>query len=84
MYVSHETIYKTAFIQTRGALKKELQKCLRSKRVVRKSRQSSLKRLGLGKIPDAVSIMSDLHQLKIERSLVTGKATLYVALTTVT
>ena len=56
MYVSHETIYKTLFIQTRGALKKELQKCLRSKRVVRKSRQSSLKRLGLGKIPDAVSI----------------------------
>lgn len=56
MYVSHETIYKTLFIQTRGALKKELQKCLRSKRVVRKSRQSSLKRLGLGKISDAVSI----------------------------
>ena len=54
--MSHETIYKTLFIQTRGVLKKELQKCLRSKRVVRKSRQSSLKRLGLGKIPDAVSI----------------------------
>ncbi len=29
MYLSHETIYKTLFIQTRGALKKELQKCLR-------------------------------------------------------
>lgn len=38
MQVSHETIYKTLYIQTRGALKKELQKCLRTKRVVRKSR----------------------------------------------
>ena len=56
MQVSHETIYKTLFIQTRGALKKELQKYLRSKRAVRKSRKSSLKRLGQGKIPDAVSI----------------------------
>ncbi|MNB76758.1 hypothetical protein D3C75_234290 [compost metagenome] len=30
MHVSHETIYKTLFIQTRGALKKELQQCLAS------------------------------------------------------
>lgn len=56
MQVSHETIYKTLFIQTRGALKKELQKCLRSKRAVRKSRKTSLKRLGHGQIPDAVPI----------------------------
>lgn len=56
MQVSHETIYKTLYIQTRGALKKELQQCLRTKRVVRKSRKTSLKGLGLGKIPDAISI----------------------------
>ncbi len=31
MNVSHETIFKTLFIQTRGALKKELQQCLRKK-----------------------------------------------------
>jgi len=37
MHVSHETIYKTLFIQTRGALKKELQQCLRSGRTVRRS-----------------------------------------------
>lgn len=43
MHVSHETIYKTLFIQTRGALKKELQQCLRSGRVVCRSRTSSLK-----------------------------------------
>lgn len=56
MHVSHETIYKTIFIQTRGALKKELQQCLRSGRVVRRSRTSSLKGKGLGSIRDTISI----------------------------
>jgi IS30 family transposase len=56
MHVSHETIYKTLFIQTRGALKKELQQCLRSGRVVRRSRTSSLKGKGLGSIRDTISI----------------------------
>jgi IS30 family transposase len=56
MQVSHETIYKTLFIQTRGALKKELQQCLRSKRAVRRSRRASLKGKGLGSIPEAISI----------------------------
>ncbi len=55
-HVSHETIYKTLYIQARGALKKELQKCLRSKRVMRYSTHATLKNKGLGKIPDAVSI----------------------------
>src|SRR5690606_34727986 len=50
------TIYKTLFVQTRGALKKELQKFLRTQRVVRKSRTSSLKGKGLGKIADAIPI----------------------------
>lgn len=54
--VSHETIYKTLYIQTRGALKKELQQCLRSKRIMRRSKQSSLKGKGLGKILNAISI----------------------------
>lgn len=56
MHVSHETIYKTLFIQTRGALKKELQQCLRSGRAVRRSRTSSLKGKGLGSIPNAIPI----------------------------
>ena len=55
-YVSHETIYKTLYIQARGALKKELVQCLRSQRVKRRSKHSSLKGKGLGKIVDAVSI----------------------------
>ncbi len=55
-HVSHETIYKTLFIQSRGALKQELLQCLRSKRVMRRGKTSSLKGQGLGKIPTAVSI----------------------------
>lgn len=54
--VSHETIYRSLFIQARGALKKELQQYLRSKRAIRRSKHASLKRDGLGKIKDAVSI----------------------------
>ena len=55
-YVSHETIYKTLFIQSRGALKKELLQHLRSKRIMRRSKHASLKNQGLGKITNAVSI----------------------------
>jgi IS30 family transposase len=56
LHVSHETIYKTLYIQTRGALKKELQQCLRSQRVMRRSKHATLKGKGLGKIVDAVHI----------------------------
>jgi IS30 family transposase len=54
--VSHETIYRSLYVQTRGVLKKELLQYLRSKRTIRRSRHASLKRDGLGKIKDAVSI----------------------------
>lgn len=54
--MSHETLYKSLFIQARGVLKKELLACLRSQRVMRRSRHASLKGQGLGKIVDAVSI----------------------------
>jgi IS30 family transposase len=54
--VSHETIYKTLFIQARGALKKELLQHLRRTRAMRRSRHHSLKDEGLGKITNAVSI----------------------------
>lgn len=54
--VSHETIYRSLFIQTRGALKKELQQYLRSKRHIRRARTSTLKDDGLGGIPGAISI----------------------------
>lgn len=54
--VSHETIYRTLYIQARGALKKELQLHLRSKRAIRRSKSSSLKRQGLGKVTNTISI----------------------------
>lgn len=54
--VSHETIYRSLYIQARGALKKELQTYLRSQRTIRRSRYASLKRQGLGKITNAISI----------------------------
>jgi IS30 family transposase len=54
--VSHETIYRSLFIQTRGGLKKELQEYLRSKRSIRRGKSSSLKGIGLGGMPNAVSI----------------------------
>ncbi len=54
--VSHETIYRSLYIQARGALKKELLEHLRAKRTIRRSRHASLKRNGLGQIKDAVSI----------------------------
>ena len=56
MNVSHETIYRSLFIQTRGVLKKELQAHLRATRSIRRSRHATLKRSGLGKFNDAVSI----------------------------
>ena len=53
--VSHETIYKSLFIQARGALKKELLQHLRSKRAMRRSRHASQKGDGRGQIKDMVS-----------------------------
>jgi IS30 family transposase len=54
--VSHETIYRSLFIQARGALKKELLQHLRRKRALRRSRHKTLKDAGLGQITDTVSI----------------------------
>jgi IS30 family transposase len=54
--VSHETIYRSLFIQARGALKQELIQHLRSKRGIRRSRHASVHGHSQGKIVDAVSI----------------------------
>lgn len=53
MRVSHETIYRTLFIQARGALKKELQNHLRSRRQMRSSKKPGQ---GGGQIKEAISI----------------------------
>lgn len=54
--VSHETIYRSLFVQARGVLKKELLQYLRTQRAIRRSKHASLKRDGLGQITNAVSI----------------------------
>lgn len=56
MWVSHETIYRSLFVQARGALKKELVGHLRTKRRFRRSRHASYRGQGRGAIVDAVSI----------------------------
>jgi IS30 family transposase len=55
MQISHETIYKSLFIQARGVLKKKLIKHLRSGRRFRYARRSASAELR-GKIPDTISI----------------------------
>src|ERR1700682_2020259 len=56
MRVSHETIYRSLFIQARGVLKKELIQHLRSKRRIRRSQHSRVDSDSRGQIVDAISI----------------------------
>jgi transposase, IS30 family len=56
MRVSHETIYRTLFIQARGALKRELLTHLRSRRMMRKGRHASTRGQPRGQIKEALSI----------------------------
>ena len=55
MQVSHETIYRSLFIQTRGVLKKQLMAHLRTARQMRQAKGGTTKS-GLGQIVDTVSI----------------------------
>ena len=55
-HVSHETIYKSLFIQARGVLKKELMVHLRRERTSRRPQRHTLKNKGLGQISDAITI----------------------------
>jgi len=56
LHVSHETIYRSLYVQARGVLKKELLEHLRTRRPIRRSRHASAKKDQRGRIPDAVSI----------------------------
>ncbi len=85
-HVSHETIYKSLFIQARGVLKKELLACLRTQRVMRRSKHASLKGQGLGKIVDAVPISERPASVEDravpghwEGDLITGSRNSYIA-----
>ena len=56
LQVSHEMIYRSLFIQARGALKKELVAHLRRTRVMRRSRHHTQKTADHGRITNTVSI----------------------------
>jgi len=63
MQVSHETIYRSLFIQIRGVLKKELMTHLRTARQMRQAKGGTTKN-GLGQIVDAVSIRERPAEVK--------------------
>jgi IS30 family transposase len=54
MWVTHETIYRSIYVQGRGALRRELATCLRTGRAMRKPRRRTAERRG--RIPDMVHI----------------------------
>ena len=56
MHVSHETIYRTLYVQARGALKKELTRHLRRRRTMRRSRAATTRGHGKGELREIVSI----------------------------
>ena len=56
MRVSHETIYRSLFIQARGVLKKELVAHLRPKRHIRRSQHAHIFKDSRGQIAEAISI----------------------------
>ncbi len=85
-HVSHETIYRSLFIQARGVLKKELYKCLRSSRAIRRPKKATIKGKGLGTIPDAISISERPASIEDravpghwEGDLIEGKLGTYIA-----
>jgi IS30 family transposase len=86
MRVSHETIYRSLFIQARGVLKKELMDHLRTKRRMRRSRHASVSGQSRGQIVDAISIRerpSEVEDRAIpghwEGDLLSGAKNSYIA-----
>lgn len=56
MRISHETIYKSLFVQARGVLRKELISRLRTRRLMRRGKNSTTRGQPRGQIVDAISI----------------------------
>lgn len=54
--VSHETIYQSLFVQTRGALRRELTQNLRTGRVMRRGRGHSVRGAGRGQLTNVINI----------------------------
>lgn len=85
-HVSHETIYKSLFVQSRGVLKKELQKHLRTKRPFRQSKQHNNRGARRGQIVDGIAISERAAEVEDravpghwEGDLIAGCANTHVA-----
>ena len=56
MQVSHETIYQSLFVQSRGALRRELHPCLRTGRAMRRAKAYTKGGVGQGRLTNMVMI----------------------------
>jgi hypothetical protein len=74
MRVSHETIYLSLFVQSRGALRRELQRCLRTGRAMRDPQRKRLPQ-GRGQLRDTLHISQRPQRRPTEQCLGIGKAT---------
>ena len=72
MWVSHETIYKSLFVQGRGELRRELTRCLRSGRAQRRPQGRLETR---GRIPGMVMISERPAEVEDGPCPGTGRAT---------
>ena len=86
MQVSHETIYRSLFVQSRGVLKQELLRHLRRRKTMRRSTHASATTQPRGQIVDAVSIRERPASVEDravpghwEGDLLAGKANSYIA-----
>ena len=86
MRVSHETIYRSLFIQARGVLKKELLGHLRSRRMMRRAQRASTAGQPRGQIIDGLSIRdrpAEIEDRAIpghwEGDLITGSQNTHIA-----
>jgi len=86
MHISHETIYRSLFIQARGVLKKELVSHLRSRRMMRRSKHATTDGQPRGRIIDGISIHerpADVEDRAIpghwEGDLITGSNNTHIA-----
>lgn len=86
MRVSHETIYRSLFIQARGVLKRELIGHLRSRRMMRRSKNARTEGQPRGQIIDGISIRerpADVEDRAIpghwEGDLITGSNNTHIA-----
>ena len=84
--VSHETIYRSLFVQARGVLKKELLQHLRTKRTNLRSKHIGQKGEGQGQIKDIISISERPASIEDravpghwEGDLITGSKNRYIA-----